>query len=524
MKKHDVIIIGGGMSALVAANKLAGKMNVKIFTKKLKNNCNSWRAQGGIAAAVHNNDSPFHHYSDTLKAGCLHNDHGAVSLLVKEGVTRLNRWIAAGMSFDTDSSGSYLLGMEGAHGKRRILHAGGDQTGVRMMQYLYDKAALSSDIQIYENEQAVELLSEGGKCSGIITKGTGGRICGHRAHFTILATGGCGALFQQTSNDTSIIGDGIAMAYRAGAALSDLEFLQFHPTLIVQNGKTAGLASEAIRGEGAILTDEKGCPIMKGVHPLKDLAPRDIVARVIEGYVRQKKQVYLDITPINNFRERFPAIYKICQDAGISLDSNRIPVSPGAHFLMGGVLTDTFGRTTLPGLYAIGETARTGVHGANRLASNSLLEALVFSERAAESILIEAEKITPAQIRHNQHFEKQNTSCKVPALPSRKEIQSKITVSLGVERNEEKLKSLEAWLQEQGAEYHAYADRTGWNREKIERSNMLLTAWLMARSALERTESRGAHYRTDFPKPDQYAWQGKQIIRQLQPERLPVKN
>lgn len=314
------------------------------------------------------------------------------------------------------------------------------------------------------------------------------------------------------------------MAYRAGAALSDLEFLQFHPTLIVHNGITAGLASEAIRGEGAILTDEKGSPIMRGVHPLRDLAPRDIVARVIEGYIQQGKQAYLDITPISNFRKSFPAISKLCESAGISLENNRVPVSPGAHFLMGGVITDTFGRTTLPGLYAIGETARTGVHGANRLASNSLLEALVFGERAAENILKESDKIYQALSQKERLIEKQNTSCRAPVLPTRKEIRSKISLSLGVERDGEELKSLESWLHGHGAEAHAYADRSCWDRETIERSNMPLTGWLMARSALERTESRGAHYRTDFPHRDQNKWQGKQIIRQIQPKRATVIN
>lgn len=464
-----------------------------------------------MAAAIHEQDHPFEHLQDTLDAGCYHNDTKMVELLVNEGVHFVKKWIEAGMEFDKED-GELSLGMEGAHRKRRILHAGGDQTGFHCMTYLHRQIAMSSNIEICENERVIDLIIDSGECQGVLTKDEKGKITEHQSSVTILATGGCGGIFEATSNDPEIIGDGIAIAYRAGAALSDMEFMQFHPTLIKYNGKVVGLASEALRGEGARLIDESGNYIMEREHSLKDLAPRDVVARVIERETNKGNQIYLDITAISNFEKRFPAIYSMCKNSQVPIGEGKIPVVIGAHFLMGGVVTDSFGQTTIPRLFAVGEVARTGVHGANRLASNSLLEALVFSERAGEFILDEWDSYSK-KLRHKDGL-KLVTYEKVPiTLPSKQEIQNRATCALGVERNGEELNQLIKWLEmDNQIHTHINTDRNQWSKDQLAISNMLITTWLISKAALKRNESIGAHYRTDFPTRDIKNWQGKQII------------
>ncbi|MDG5786367.1 L-aspartate oxidase [Evansella sp. AB-P1] len=507
---RDVIIVGSGMAALVAAMKLINEKNVKIFTKEPRTGGNSWRAQGGMAAAIHQEDSPFQHLQDTLEAGCFHNDPDMVSILVNEGLSRVKNWLKQGMTFD-HHNGELSLGMEGAHRNRRILHAGGDQTGYKCMEFLHRQLKDHPNIQIFENEMVFDLIIGEGQCQGVLSKNHNGTIVEHRGGHTILATGGCGGLFEATTNDTAIIGDGLAMAYRAGAALSDLEFMQFHPTLIKYKGRVVGLASEALRGEGAILVDETGRKIMENVHLLKDLAPRDVVARVIERETHAGKQIFLDISAIVNFEKRFPTIYRLCKNAHIPLEKGLIPITTGAHFLMGGIVTDSNGRTTIPNLYAVGEAARTGVHGANRLASNSLLEALVFGERIGEFICKEPNMPTNYARKENQKLKKllKNTV----KLPSKGEIQYFVSRSLGVVRNEQNLSKLIQWLEKWDIQSHFKIDRTLWRKEELEISNMMIIAFLMGKSALERTESRGAHYRTDYSLPLQ-EWDRKQITLQ----------
>ncbi|MBU9720765.1 MULTISPECIES: L-aspartate oxidase [Bacillaceae] len=515
---REVIIVGAGMSALVAAIILSKENNVKVFTKGKKTDGNSWRAQGGIAAAIHKADSPSLHLTDTLTAGCFHNDSQMVSTLVTEGPKRVMQWILHGMTFDQKSNGELALGMEGAHSKRRILHAGGDRTGTQWMSFLNSQLRHQPNIHVFENESVIDLVIDNGICKGVYTKRKDGGTTKYSAHVTVLATGGCGGLFEATTNDPSIIGDGIAMAYRAGALLSDLEFIQFHPTLIKHKEKVLGLASEALRGEGARLIDSNGNEIMDGVHPSKDLAPRDVVARVIERRTMEGNQIYLDISSIANFETRFPAIFDMCVNGGISISEGRIPVTIGAHFLMGGIVTDAFGKTTVPGLFAIGEVARTGVHGANRLASNSLLEALVFGERTAEKIQRELEKTANWKSMNPLKLNQNGIGKPEPVLPERSEIQQRVSQALGVERNEHSMKRLLKWLMDYDVEKLESNKRISWTHETIERSNMLITAWLITKSALERKESRGAHYRTDYPASKNAYACGKQIFIQRSKE------
>ncbi|MDQ0254179.1 L-aspartate oxidase [Evansella vedderi] len=517
MSDKQVIIVGSGMAALITAVRLSKEKNVKLFTKNFSSGGNSWRAQGGMAAAIHEQDHPFDHLQDTLEAGCFHNDSKMVSILVEEGVVRTKKWIEQGMVFDK-KNGDFSLGMEGAHRKRRILHAGGDQTGFHWMTFLHEQIAMQSNLLIYEKEAVIDFIVEEGECKGVLTKDGDGEIREYLASATILATGGCGGIFEATSNDPTIIGDGIAMAYRAGAAISDMEFMQFHPTLIKYNGKVIGLASEALRGEGARLVDSSGKFIMEGKHPLKDLAPRDVVARVIEQETKQGNQIYLDINPIKDFENCFPAIYSMCKNSQIPLEEGKIPVTIGAHFLMGGVMTDSVGRTTIPRLFAVGEVARTGVHGANRLASNSLLEALVFSERTAEFIL---QTHSQASFNGKKGFVK--GGIRKPSYSSlhpyhtKGEIRKRATYALGVERNGADMGELIRWLESSNQiDLHINNDRSQWTNEEIQCSNMLITTWLMASSAYQRTESIGAHFRVDYPTQDKRKWLGKQIMRELE--------
>ncbi|SER74624.1 L-aspartate oxidase [Salipaludibacillus aurantiacus] len=492
MGKCDVLIIGGGLAATMAALKLADQMSVILVRKGTVEDGNSCKAQGGIAAALHKSDSPSLHELDTLIAGCHKNDRQMVNILVHEGKVRLKRWIGEGLPFDMAEDGDYSYGIEGAHRMRRILHSGGDRTGEKVMDYFGQR--LKGRVRAYDSLTAAELLIDQGVCRGALFTGNQGSVKKIVARHTILATGGVGGLFQETSNDSLITGDGLAMAWRAGAALKDLEYIQFHPTLIYSNGKATGLASEALRGEGARLIDETGRQIMEGVHPLKDLAPRDVVARKLYEKVREGHDVYLDISRIHRFCQRFPQISRICRAQGIDLKQKVIPVRPGAHFHMGGVRTDENGRTTVPGLYAVGEAAGNGVHGANRLASNSLLEAVVFGERTGEYIL-----------SHPAPFHARKVSIKLQdihdggltRLPGKEVIRRKVSSALGVCRNREDLQDFISWAEVYEFKSSSIDSSSLFNKEMIEQRSMLLSAWLIAKAALKNEHSCGAHFRED---------------------------
>ncbi|HBL6541162.1 TPA: L-aspartate oxidase [Listeria monocytogenes] len=476
MTKERVIIIGSGIAGCTAAFRLMHDYDVTIITKGLKEESNSMLAQGGIAAAVSKNDTPKKHFSDTFQAGCFHNKVLAVNQLVTNGPIVIQKLIAEGMTFD-EQNGELSLGLEGAHQLPRILHTGGDQTGKFLTTFLQEKL---TNIHWQEQKMAIEIIKQNDSAIGVHCLDKENRLHTYYGEHIILASGGLGQLFPVTTNAATISGDGLALAYRAGAKLTDMEFIQFHPTLLFLNGRCHGLISEAVRGEGAKLIRADGSAVMTDVHPRADLAPRDIVAATLFAEIQDGNEVFLDITPIPNFEERFPGITANLDAYHVPFrETKRIPVHPGAHFLMGGIRTDLQGKTNIPGLYAIGEVANAGVHGANRLASNSLLETLVFGEKVAEYILTQKTNL----IDHPEIPLSNQT--RTPHLPDKQLLQEKIWETLGITRKPEKITEFLHWLTD-----FDYANHT---RETAEISHMLITAKLIAESALKRTESLGAH-------------------------------
>ncbi|KAA0549260.1 L-aspartate oxidase [Bacillus sp. BGMRC 2118] len=489
MPKSDVVIIGSGLSALVAASRLCTDKNVIIFTKSKTRHSNSMLAQGGIASVIDEKDSWMSHFQDTLIAGCHHNEEVTLQQLVKDGPRYINELMNSGMKFDTDCAGKVLLGHEGAHSHRRILHAGGDATGEVLVTFLLQR--LTGRCKIVENHMAVDLMMEKGTCQGIMALDDQNKLVSYYANHVILATGGCGAIYEYTSNDPSVIGDGYAMAFRAGAELIDMEFVQFHPTLLKSNNLAVGLISEAVRGEGAVLRLEDGTPIMQDIHILLDLAPRDVVSRAIYHEMKNGKEVFLDISMIQNFKDRFPTITKLCLDHGISIEKGLLPVVPGAHFMMGGIKVNAKGETNIPGLYAVGEVACTRVHGANRLASNSLLEGIVFANELANGILSGCE-----QRKHSIDECIDDTYIPNGVEPlSKEEIRKNMMKYVGIVRNKEGLEKVVNLFEP----YVQLSVQRSWSKDMISRINMLTTGWLIASSALRREESRGGHYREDIP-------------------------
>ncbi|HAM1726690.1 TPA: L-aspartate oxidase [Listeria monocytogenes] len=476
MTKERVIIIGSGIAGCTAAFRLMHDYDVTIITKGLKEESNSMLAQGGVAAAVSKNDTPKKHFSDTFQAGCFHNKVLAVNQLVTNGPIVIQKLIAEGMTFD-EQNGELSLGLEGAHQLPRILHTGGDQTGKFLTTFLQEKL---TNIHWQEQKMAIEIIKQNDSAIGVHCLDKENRLHTYYGEHIILASGGLGQLFPVTTNAATISGDGLALAYRAGAKLTDMEFIQFHPTLLFLNGRCHGLISEAVRGEGAKLIRADGSAVMTDVHPRADLAPRDIVAATLFAEIQDGNEVFLDITPIPNFEERFPGITANLDAYHVPFrETKRIPVHTGAHFLMGGIRTDLQGKTNIPGLYAIGEVANAGVHGANRLASNSLLETLVFGEKVAEYILTQKTNL----IDHPEIPLSNQTQ--TPHLPDKQLLQEKIWETLGITRKPEKITEFLHWLTD-----FDYANHT---RETAEISHMLITAKLIAESALKRTESLGAH-------------------------------
>ncbi|WP_078552650.1 L-aspartate oxidase [Bacillus alkalicellulosilyticus] len=491
----DVIIIGSGLAGLMAAEILSTHKNVIIITKSNVECSNSSMAQGGIAAAIDKEDSWSDHFFDTIVAGSFHNNEAVTKLLVQKGPEMIEKLIELGVNFDRDNDGNYSLGKEGAHQRRRILHAGGDATGKELVTKLIER--VKKHTTIIEHETAIDLLVSNTGCYGVITHTQNEQEKIYLAPHTILATGGAGQLYEVTSNCEQVTGDGMALAYRAGALLADMEFIQFHPTMLVKDGKAYGLVSEAVRGEGARLLTEQGTYLMDGKHEQMDLAPRDVVARAIFEQLSLGKPLFLDISSIPDFQSRFPSVTELCIKAGLEIEDGRIPVAPGAHFMMGGVVTDEQGQTTVPGLYAIGEVARTGVHGANRLASNSLLEGIVFASELASFILSANRLKAPLVVLSNRDELKARDF----ELPNVYEIQGLMSQFVGIVRNKQGLETALQWVK-------SY-EKAIWNNQeyrlKIDEKticNMLTVCYFIISAALERTESRGGHFRSDAPQLD----------------------
>ncbi|MFU8688556.1 L-aspartate oxidase [Rossellomorea sp. FS2] len=510
MGKADVLIIGSGVAALQLARNIQDHMNVRIITKSRLKASNSYLAQGGIAAAIAPDDSPGLHTRDTLSAGEALQDEGRVMSFVEDGKRAVEALLSDGMPFDY-GAGGLKLGMEGAHSTKRIVHSGGDQTGRFLIEFLH--SSLSENVKIIEGEMAYQLLKDGkGRIGGVRTKDEAGVIRTYTGDHIVLASGGAGGIYESTSNHPSVTGTGIAMAFLAGAVVSDMEFIQFHPTLMISRGRTTGLISEAVRGEGGVLIREDGSALMESIHPMRDLAPRHVVAEAIYRERALGGDVYLDITGIRDFSTRFPSITEQCEREGYPIEAGRIPVAPGCHFIMGGVLVDDVGRTNLDGLYAIGEAACSGVHGANRLASNSLLEGIVYGQRLADhlkqALPSKAMPLVGAQ-----------TSSPPEHLPERNRLKKMMIEEAGIIRSEEGLIRLLTWLDGFGLTYECKMDDL--DVEDMEDYLIWVVSRLIGTASLFREESRGGHIRRDHPqkRPE---WDKKNIHMKIQTGRLKV--
>jgi len=507
--KTDFLVIGSGISGLNYALKTAQHGEVTIVTKKRVMESNTNYAQGGIAAAIGSLDSFEKHIRDTLTTGDGLCDRRVVELVIKEAPEKIRELTDLGVDFNREGD-RLSLAREGGHSTRRIVFVG-DYTGNAVEQALVSQIRSHPRIHIFEGCFAFELITEDGKCYGAHCIRTHKQeLESFYAKTTILATGGIGQVYGRTSNPEIATGDGVAMAYNAYAKIEDIEFIQFHPTTFDKKGREPFLISETIRGEGATLRNSDGETFMKKYHEMGDLAPRDIVSRAIINEM-DRGPVYLDLTTKNReyLEERFPTIYERLTEYGIAMDKEWIPVSPAAHYLCGGVKTDIDGKTNIRGLYAIGESACTGLHGANRLASNSLLGCLVFSSRAAKASAREnrrrmeiPRKAPEYSVTENGEYEDE--------LRSR--LQSLMWRRVGVKRDGERLKEAVEEIQRIRKEAKSLTGN-GLSERKIELRNMALVGELIARAALIRKESRGAHYREDYPERDDKNWRRHIQIR-----------
>jgi L-aspartate oxidase len=499
MKHYDYIIVGSGIAGLYSALLAKDYGSVLIITKGGIEECNTRYAQGGIAAALGKNDSPDLHYNDTIKAGAGLCNPEAVRILVNEAPDRISDLIRYGVPFDT-LDGEIALTREAAHCVPRIVHAGGDATGEYIESTLSEQVLISG-ITVLEYCLATEIVVEKGYVTGIkATDFRSGLSEEYGCRFIILATGGAGRLYKYTTNSDTATGDGIALAYQAGAEITDMEFFQFHPTALRLPGVWPFLITEAVRGEGGILRNVDGYRFMPDYVAEGELAPRDVVARSIVFEMRKTSsdRVFLDVThiPAIKVTTRFPHIYRYCLDHGLDITKGLIPVAPAAHYLMGGVKVNTWGETNIGGLFAAGETACTGVHGANRLASNSLLEVVVFSKRIIEKSQMQSNRTVPktAEVDCNRLCQ-QTVQDDIPLLNLAK-LQSLLWDEVGIVRSGDGLNRAAGTLAAWQKVLPQPTDRTSY-----ELNAMILNARLVTEAALMREESRGAHFRTDFPQP-----------------------
>lgn len=510
--ESDVLVIGSGIAGLYTALLLGQHLQVTLLTKGPLTESNTEYAQGGIAAALGAEDSPDLHFRDTLEAGAGLCDEAAVRVLVDEGPACVRDLIRLGTRFDQLETGAYALTREGAHSQSRILHAHGDSTGREIRETL-EARLREAGVSIFENQFGIDLITVDGRCVGALCRDEQGRKRAFLARAAVLATGGAGQLYLNTTNPLVATGDGIAMAYRAGAEVQDMEFVQFHPTALHGKGNPQFLISEAVRGEGAHLLNSWGERFMERYHPHRELAPRDVVARAILDQMQRSGDpcVYLDARALPDFSRRFPRIWQACRDYGVDPARERIPVSPAAHYLMGGVRTDLHGRTSLPGLYACGEVACTGVHGANRLASNSLLEGLVFGRRIAEVLLADLPARLPPDSAEHYHSPDAGPHQELTELL--RQVQRSMWDEVGIRRHG---RGLHEALQRQEQVLESLLGSLA-TTEACEVANLALVGALVARAALDRTESRGGHFRTDFPERDDQRWRRHVVQRRINP-------
>lgn len=494
----DFLIIGTGLAGLYSAIKASKYGKVAVISKSTLELSNTYWAQGGIAAVIDPNDSPEIHFEDTIKAGNGLNDKKAVSILVNEGRDRIKDLMNMGMEFDM-SDGSLALGLEGGHSKRRILHAGGDATGLKLVEFLSEQIRQNKNITVFESTVVYDLIYENDTCYGAVAFNyLTNDYFSFLAKGTILATGGASGLFKRSTNPYTSTGDGISLAYEAGAELSDLEFIQFHPTAFYSNTGETFLISEAVRGEGAHLVNHLGERFMLKNHPMAELAPRDVVALGIYNELKNsgKENVFIKLSHLDpeKIKKRFSTIYKTAKEHGFDLTKDLIPVSPAAHYTVGGIKTGYKAETNIARLFACGEVASSGVHGANRLASNSLLECLVFGQRAVLSIA-ELNKVT---------FNENEALCeRIKIVPEKEkqliELKRKLAEimnnKVGIVRNGKLLKEA---LDEIGSLKSIFLNDE-YENYNLKMKSLIETCELITSAANERTHSIGGHYREDFP-------------------------
>jgi L-aspartate oxidase len=492
------LVVGSGVAGLHTALRASSEGDVMVLTKRSLFDSATAYAQGGIAAALGAGDSPQLHRLDTLAAGAALCDAKAVEVLVKEGPARVRELQTAGARFDLEPGGEFTLGREAAHSRRRIVHAHGDQTGAEIARTLISRVSDNKRIEVLERTRVLELIVADGRCHGVRATLAGAPV-DIIADATVLATGGCGQVYRYTTNPQVATGDGYAIAHRAGVRLADMEFVQFHPTALETSENPLALISEAVRGEGAVLLNDAGVRFMLKRHRLAELAPRDVVAREIFRERAAGSRVWLDARKLGvRFKKRFPGIFALCRARGINPTKELIPVIPAAHYMMGGIVTDLSGRSTMERLYACGEVSRTGVHGANRLASNSLLEGLVFAERVARDMIARPPlKGTPRK----KNWDAPPLVDRGAAQVAADDVRSVMWEHAGIARTAKGLRECLTVLS-------AIEERLPVGA--TEEANMVETARLIAEAALLRKESRGGHYRSDFPHAKR-KWRGKHI-------------
>ncbi|MGB6985263.1 MAG: L-aspartate oxidase [Candidatus Aquilonibacter sp.] len=499
MQTHQtgVVVVGAGIAGLMAALKLAPIPVTVLSKRRLGSGAATDWAQGGIAAAMGADDSPSLHAIDTQRAGAGISDARVVKILTSDAPARIEELLELGATFDRDESGELALGREAAHQRRRIVKAGGDATGHEILNTLIAAVRDSPSITVVEDVTADDIIVHDGRAAGIHAHANAGGAYAFLADAVVLATGGIGRLFRCTTNPVDATGDGIAMAARADAMLSDMEFVQFHPTALAIGADPMPLVTEAVRGEGAILVNDLGERFMLAIHPDAELGPRDVVARAIFEQLQCGRLVGLDARASigDKFPAEFPTVFGFCQAAGIDPRLARIPVAPAAHYFMGGVAVDEWGRASLPGLWACGECSASGVHGANRLASNSLLEALVYGSRVAESIA--------ASPRTEPHDASLDFVYPEPSRRARDDkdesqaiadLRNVMYANVGLVRNEFGLREALSRIEALEVSFPCAAN---------ELRNLLVVGRLVAEAALARKESRGSHYRSDYPLADE---------------------